>query len=462
MASVKKIKGKTVTSFKITATTGRDAQGKQRRFYKTFIPPEGLTAKQAEKAAKQAAAEFEKEIELGYHLTADQTFEKYAWYVIHLKEQRGGAKTTAAVNEYFMKRIVPSFGYMKLRDIRPQHLNNFYQELEKSGVREIGDMARPIIDFREFLKGQGMSQRALASKIHVDSTLVLKLCNGNRTSLEKAERITNLFGVQIKDMFQIEKNDKGLSVGTIMKYHSFISTVFSQAEKEMLIPYNPAAHATLPKQGDVDPHYFQPDMIARIMEALESEDIKHQTMIHLFIVTGCRRGEIIGLKWSKVDLENRKIKIDTCLSYTPKDGIMEGPTKTRNTRIITIPKETEILLRKYREWYMEQKLLNDDGWNQTDFLFTKADGSLMAPATINQWLKCFSKRHGLPHINPHAFRHSAASIMISQGVDIVTVSKMLGHARTSMTTDTYAHIIEENKAKASECIADVILRNKTK
>jgi len=183
-------------------------------------------------------------------------------------------------------------------------------------------------------------------------------------------------------------------------------------------------------------------------------------MIHLFIVTGCRRGEIAGLKWEKVDLENRKIKIDTCLSYTPKDGILEGPTKTRNTRIITIPEETAVLLRKYRAWYMEQRLLYGESWNTSDYLFTKDDGSLIIPGTINGWLDRFSKRHGLPHINPHAFRHSAASIMISQGVDIVTVSKMLGHTKTSMTTDTYAHIIEENKAKASECIADAILRKK--
>ncbi len=71
-----------------------------------------------------------------------------------------------------------------------------------------------------------------------------------------------------------------------------------------------------------------------------------------------------------------------------------------------------------------------------------------------------AKRHGLPHVNPHSFRHTAASIMIANGVDIVTVSKMLGHANPSMTTDVYSHIIEESKRKATECVADVILRKK--
>lgn len=64
----------------------------------------------------------------------------------------------------------------------------------------------------------------------------------------------------------------------------------------------------------------------------------------------------------------------------------------------------------------------------------------------------------VPHINPHAFRHTAASILISKGVDIVTVSKMLGHANTSTTTNIYSHLIDESKHKATECIADAILR----
>ncbi len=460
MASIRKIKGKTGTAYKITVMTGRDAQGKQKRHYKTFTPPEGLTAKQAEKAAKQAAVEFEKEIELGYHLNADQTFEEYAWYVIRLKEHSGGAKTTLSMHEYFMERIVSAFGYMKLQDIRPQHLNNFYRELAKPETRKTGDIARPIVDFHDLLEKRKMSHGAFARESGISHTMVTRLCRSEYISLKKAEYIADFLGKKTKDLFQVECNEKTLSQETIRKFHGFISIVFSQAEKEMLIPYNPAAHATPPKKEDADPHYFQPDTLVSIMDALESEDIRHQTMIHLFIVTGCRRGEIAGLKWEKVDLENRKIKIDTCLSYTPKDGILEGPTKTRNTRIITIPEETAVLLRKYRAWYMEQRLLYGESWNTSDYLFTKDDGLLIIPGTINGWLDRFSKRHGLPHINPHAFRHSAASIMISQGVDIVTVSKMLGHTKTSMTTDTYAHIIEENKAKASECIADAILRKK--
>ena len=69
-------------------------------------------------------------------------------------------------------------------------------------------------------------------------------------------------------------------------------------------------------------------------------------------------------------------------------------------------------------------------------------------------------RHGLPHINPHAFRHTVASVLLANGTDIVTVSKQLGHASITTTENFYSHIIEENKAKAADCIADVLIRKK--
>ena len=89
-------------------------------------------------------------------------------------------------------------------------------------------------------------------------------------------------------LFRFETDSRPLSGSTIGGYHTLVSTILAQAEKEMLIPYNPAAKATPPKADDHDPNYFQPEEIARIWEALEGEPVKWQMMIHLFLVTGCR------------------------------------------------------------------------------------------------------------------------------------------------------------------------------
>jgi len=104
------------------------------------------------------------------------------------------------------------------------------------------------------------------------------------------------------------------------------------------------------------------------------------------------------------------------------------------------------------------RLANGDRWRNTGYVFTRDDGQPMNPQSIGRWLTEFSKRLGLPHINPHVFRHTVASMLIANGTDVVTVSKQLGHASVATTESFYSHIIEENLNKASECIADVMLR----
>lgn len=244
----------------------------------------------------------------------------------------------------------------------------------------------------------------------------------------------------------------------ILEHHRLIHTILAQAEKEMLVQYNAAAKATPPKAAKKEVNYFQPEDIVRIREALDQEPLKWKVATHLLLITGCRRGEIMGLRWDRVDFANSKIKIDTNLLYSAKRGIYEDTTKTGTVRFIKLPAETMELLRQYRRWYMELRFKNGDRWQDTGFLFVKENGEPMIPDGITAWLSDFSKRHDLPHINPHAFRHTMASILINSGKDVVSVSKRLGHAKVSTTTDIYSHIIMEADEQASECLADVMLR----
>ena len=197
-----------------------------------------------------------------------------------------------------------------------------------------------------------------------------------------------------------------------------------------------------------------------ILEALEVEPLKWRALVHLLIVTGCRRGEILGLKWDKIDLEAGKARIDTTLLYAKDRGLYESTTKTGNIRTVGLPKETVQLLREWRKECLVLRLENGDRWHNTGYVFIRDDGQPMHPDSIAHWLRAFSERHGLPHINAHAFRHTVASVLIANGTDVVTVSKQLGHLDVSTTETFYSHIIEENKQRATECIADALLRKK--
>lgn len=168
----------------------------------------------------------------------------------------------------------------------------------------------------------------------------------------------------------------------------------------------------------------------------------------------------MGLKWDKVDLEHNLLKIDKSLVSTKSKGVYLGDTKTIDVRYLNLPAETVSLLRQYRREQLRLQIANGDRWTNSGYVFTQDNGKHMNPDSITGWLKEFSLRHGLPHINPHAFQHTVASLLLANGTDILTVSKQLGHASVNTTESFYSHIIGENKTKATECIADVLLRKK--
>ena len=93
-------------------------------------------------------------------------------------------------------------------------------------------------------------------------------------------------------------------------------------------------------------------------------------------------------------------------------------------------------------------------------MFTRDNGLPANPDSVNSFLRKFSKRYGLTHINPHSLRHTMASNLINKGVDIVTVSNRLGHAQTSTTLNVYSHIVNKADEKASEAVADMFLRKR--
>lgn len=325
MASIRKIEGKGGISYKITVTIGTDYAGKQVRHYKTWKPDQGMTTKQAEKEAKRIAYDFEREIELGYQADNRQTFAQYASYVYSMMEQRGDSPHSLWRFERMSNRIAKesSFGSMKLKAIRPQHINEYYKTLTKQGSGSY--TARQIVDFNSIVGDE--AKAAFAQKHGIPVWTVRRLCKGANTSPEMAQQIET--ALKRKGLFEIvRRSEKPLSYNTMVIIHSVITTVFAWAEKEMIIPYNPARKATLPMKKDgKEADCLQPEELEQIMAALQMEDIDKRAMVTLFIVTGCRKGEIMGLKWDKVDFQKREATIDSSLSYLPGKGVFEGPTK---------------------------------------------------------------------------------------------------------------------------------------
>lgn len=456
MATIEKYTGKDGVTYRISVSAGIDTQGKRIRHRMNYKPTPGMTERQIQKAVQRAAADFERSIEQGYVLDNKQTFAEYAAYVLDLKERDGTKAKTLDRYKELMIRINQAIGHIKLADLRPQHLNAFYKNLAEPGIRLGTGIATAKIDIAAWLRENKKTRAGIAEAAGVAASTMSAAAQGKPIQETKAEAIAKAMGKKLSDVFTVDLNMEPLADKTILAYHRLISIILTQAEKEMLVPYNAAAKASPPKATKKAPNYFQPETISEILKALEAEPLKWQLITHLLLVTGCRRGEIMGLKWEKVDFRNNRITIDRALIVSPSKGVYESTTKTDDIRYLNLPTETMTLLKQHKREQLRIQIANGDRWIHTGYVFTQDSGDRMNPDSITAWLNDFSKRHSLPHINPHAFRHTVASVLLANGTDIVTVAAQLGHASASTTENFYAHIIEENKAKATECIADVL------
>lgn len=180
--------------------------------------------------------------------------------------------------------------------------------------------------------------------------------------------------------------------------------------------------------------------IRQIFTALEQEPIKWQALVRLLIDTGIRRGECCGLQWKDVDFSQDTITICGNLCYTPAKGVYLDTPKNGRSRTIDVDPYVMNLLRQYRH---ENMVLSP-------YVFTQ-EGSAepMHPQSPGRYLQTFSKRYGFKGLHPHKLRHSFASIAITNGADVASVSEKLGHSDKAVTLRMYTHADHESIKRAS-------------
>ena len=251
-----------------------------------------------------------------------------------------------------------------------------------------------------------------------------------------------------------EANGKALSPKSVRHILSFISDIFSYAVRMEVVSDNPCHRVILPKIQKAEKKIYTPEEVRTLMGYLEHEDIRYRACFMLMIFTGCRRGEIMGLEWKDFDFESCIVNIRRTSCYTPSRGIYTDTTKTEQSkRVLKIPREVADVLIELREWQNRRAELLGDKWTDCDRLFTKEHGEPQQPNMPYKWLERFCREHDIPFYGLHAFRHLFASLLVSNGVDIVTVSGMLGHSSVSTTGNIYCHVIEETRVRAADTVS---------
>ena len=201
--------------------------------------------------------------------------------------------------------------------------------------------------------------------------------------------------------------------------------------------------------------------MALIRQALENESVKWYTLIHVLMLYGIRRGECAGIKLSALDFVSKTITICSCVMYDPKNGVYEKPyPKKRKPRQLPITPQMDEILHNYLKWRDEQPEWYGDLWHDSGYLFTNEYGGPMNPDNITQYLNRMGDRlqkenPNFPHLNPHAFRHAVASILVANGTDIVTTAAFIGD-KPATVSERYAHIIDSAKIRAGDTLSSVI------
>ena len=381
-------------SYLIVVSMGYDCAGNRlKSMQQTVHPPAGMTPKQTEKWLNEQAVLFELSCKQQPQQTAsNMTLAEYSKYWFENIAPNKLASSTVAREKSDIDRFLPHIGHYKLTELRPEHFRKLYVALRKE-----------------------------------------------------------------KNMI----NGKPLSELTVEGVHACLCGILSDAVESGLLDHNPAwrtyKYSNIDKKQQV---VAGEEIMQKLICALEKESIKYETYFKLIIATGIRRGECCGIKWSDIDYAGRSIHIcRNVVKVSGEDICIKEPKTKAGTRYVYFSPEMGTLLKEYRR-YCENEALHYEGRTITDndFLFRKHDlDEPMTPTTFTWRFKLILKKNDLPYnLNVHSLRHTNASLLISQGVDVRTVASLLGHAQASTTLDIYAHAFDKNKRKAQEKLGKAI------
>ncbi len=240
----------------------------------------------------------------------------------------------------------------------------------------------------------------------------------------------------------------GLSNQSIQHAHRVLHSALKQAIRWGLIARNPCEGATPPRPERAEMHVMTQDQVTAFLDA--TRDHPAHTLYVLAVTTGMRQGELFGLRWADIHLDAGKLMVRRALQRQKEAGVVFIEPKTaRSRRTILLSQRAISALREHRRRQLEERLRQGPDWHDGDLVFCNATGQSPDPGWQRQVFQAELERVGLPVIRFHDLRHTAATLLLAQGVHPKVVSEMLGHATISLTLDTYSHLVPAMHAQAA-------------
>lgn len=463
------------SSYRLTVSCGYDSNGKKIVRRKTTNLSNLTPAKQTKEAQRQLII-FQDEVEHGLHInTGKLTLKGFSeTWIKEYAEANLAPKTLHDYKRMLSLRILPALGHIKIANLNPGHLTSFYSNLREDGMR-LDQQYRARLDFFDTLAGHTLTPEQLATNTKISKRTIAQLKKSANISYGLVKIICEAVQLSPDALFDLVGHDKGLSDRTVRYHHAVISSILTSAMQWGYISSNPASRIKPPKVAKKEATHFELDQIKYMLSLIDQQPIKYKTMVYLSIFGGMRTGELNALQWSDISWEDSSIRISKALQYLPGKGTFsKSPKNESSERVISLPPSMMQTLREHKLWQNGEKTIMGDLWIDTNYLFTQENGKAIFPQTIGKWFSTFLRTHNeevmknasiasvekekylLDKVTYHGLRHSSATLLISQNIDILTVSRRMGHSSISTTLNTYAHASKKLDRSASDSLGELL------
>ena len=258
----------------------------------------------------------------------------------------------------------------------------------------------------------------------------------------------------------IAAQNRRISPATMHRIHATLVNALSNAVRRGLITSNPAQLVELPRTPYPSLQVWSAAQLSEFLSVTASDRL--QPLLLLLALTGLRRGEAIGLRWSDVDLERRLLHVEQQLSTVARRTQAGPPKSVHGRRTLPISARLHEALLCHAGCQQIERLAAGANWADTGLVFTTPSGHALNPGWVSRHFDRLVAASDLPPVRLHDLRHTSASLGLASGESLLEVSRRLGHSSITVTADIYSHISPATAQHSAERLTDLLNNNTLK
>lgn len=272
------------------------------------------------------------------------------------------------------------------------------------------------------------------------------------------KKLTALTATDIERFLEHRRNNADLSKNSLQRLKSHLASAIEEAERRDWIHRNVARIARVPQSHTKQRRSLTPEQARQLLDAAAGHRLEAAILIGL--TRGLRPGELLGLRWSDLDLDGTPpvMRIRMAIKREHNQLRLGEPKTTKSKRSLVIPDLAITALRRHRRVQNEERLRNGDVWHDLDLAFCTEIGTLIDPSNFRREFKKLTRAAGLGDWTPYEMRHSAASLLVAMGVQIEQIADLLGHKDATTLLGVYRHNIAHAVDAGSDSLGDAFSR----